>query len=88
MAKRHSSNLIRKSKQLWSELIQRGGLDLKLYDRPLLEDLAEVLGLPVDSFEKGLSQVSVERLVSAFLQAITPYSLMMRDLLTSTHSPQ
>jgi len=80
---KHYDNIIENSAELWNALVQNAGLDLNLYDKPLLDDLADSLHISSLDFASSLetSGVTVEQLLKEFLQAITPYSLMMRDLL-------
>ena len=69
---------------MWRYLKKKGGLDTKVYDAPLEEDLRKGLRFPSDGrLEDHLrsSGASVEDFLVAFFEAAEPYAQMMSDLL-------
>lgn len=76
---------INSSAELWIYLIDRAGLDLKYYDIEIENNIKRQLGVEY-SEEKLLSilsrkNISTNTLLSAFFQAVEPYSMMLEDLL-------
>ena len=68
---------------LWAATRERAGLNLRLYDGHLLEELAESLEVSADEFDAALAggQVTVEALLQALLKALAPYAAMTREVL-------
>jgi len=70
---------------VWSFLVDRGGIDAKRYDQPLIDEMRSILSLPEGGdFGQLLSEkVSVEEFVVAFFTAAEPYASMMADLMAA-----
>lgn len=78
------SSAITSAAELWSAIVDRGGLDIQRYDEPIVAELAAQLNLPtVKAFEKALGEgaISVEQLLASLLRAIAPYSQMLSETL-------
>jgi len=81
---------INNAAQLWQILKSNFGLDLKYYDKQMLDsddpdlNLYSLLGISYDlpSVEENLEagQVTLERLFEVFLTAFHPYSMMMNEI--------
>jgi len=74
---------LNKSWEIWKFLKLNAGLDDKYYDISLVAELKRNLCLDFNKDiikELKLHNVSVERFVYAFLKAIEPYSLMMKEI--------
>ena len=87
MSEPNKSNieLLDTAEDIWEFLKREGGIDTRLYDSALEQELRESLGLPgKGKFETLLTKhkVGTEVFVSAFLNAVSPYSSMMSELLT------
>jgi hypothetical protein len=79
-----TSEMMQSASDIWTFLKTRGGLDTKIYDASLVEELRSRLSLPpTGRFEKQLKtkNISTEDFVIAFFKAIQPYAEMMTDLL-------
>jgi hypothetical protein len=76
---------IRSAGELWPALVKSAGLDLKLYDQQLLDELAMTLDVPADDFAAALDRkgISIEELIKSFISVVAPYAGMMRDILAS-----
>lgn len=64
-------------------IVARGGLDVECYDRAIMTELAQALGLPgPDGFETSLERhgVTVEGLLAALLSAVAPYAAMLQEI--------
>jgi len=75
---------MRNPSDVWIFLKTQGGLDTKVYDASLVEELRSRLSLPpTGDFENllGTEDISIEDFVTAFFQTIQPYAEMMADLL-------
>jgi len=78
------SELMKSGSDVWNFLKTRSGLDIKLYDASLVEELRSRLSLPpTGDFERLLEieNISTEDFVTAFFQTVQPYAEMMADLL-------
>jgi hypothetical protein len=66
----------------WRQLARQGGLEVDLYDAPLVASLTESLHLnPSQAFLPQLETISAQEFIPAFFKATAPYARMMRDLL-------
>jgi hypothetical protein len=73
--------LLKSASDVWRFLKKQGGLNTKVYDSELEEELKCNLLIPSSStLEKGLETISTEDFVVAFFQAVQPYAVMMSDL--------
>jgi hypothetical protein len=80
-----SNTRIQRVEALWDALVERSGLDIEdiAYDAALVAEIAELLTISDENFRKQLieREVSVERLLQAFLQCAGPFAVMMTELL-------
>lgn len=75
--------MIKESAHLWYELSKLAHFEDTAYDLELKNTVAKELSLNPDFIEDGLqkSNISVEKLLVTFLEALKPFSQMMNDLL-------
>ena len=77
-----ASELLQTASDIWNFLKNQGGLNTRLYDTDLQEELRLRLGIPNQfNFEKSLDDISTEDFIVAFFQSVHPYGEMMSDLL-------
>ena len=85
LAGQNNEIILDSARSIWSFLVERGGIDEKRYDQPLIDEMRTLLSLPAEGeFAQLLSSsVSVEDFVVAFFTAAEPYALMMGDLMAA-----
>ncbi|GHI00632.1 hypothetical protein [Neobacillus kokaensis] len=84
MSKIVESDILNNSVDVWKFLQTNGGLDIKYYDKGIVNDLRDILGFsPRNSIEKQLQNksTSIEIFLQAFFTALNPFSQMFNDLL-------
>lgn len=69
--------------ELWDAIVEKAGLDLKLYDRDLLLEVAASLGIHADNFSDDLDRAGVpaQLLLETVLLSIAPYGSMLSEIL-------
>lgn len=84
MSQTNKLEVIKDTIELWKYIKNKGGLDLKYYDKGIIDDLKSILRFSnKESFEKGLikKNISIEFFLQSFLSALKPFSQMYIDLL-------
>lgn len=78
------SDFLGSASDVWRALEKEGGLDPKVYDAAIIQDIRERLELPATgNLERLLARkkISTEDLIIAFFESVLPFSEMMSDLL-------
>ena len=80
--------IIGSSTELWQELSKVANFQDSVYDKELKESIAKFLNIDADNIEDELKiqSISPGRLLTAFLDALKPFVLMLRDLLNTYES--
>jgi hypothetical protein len=75
--------ILTSTSDVWRAIVTNAGLDVEVYDEPLVEELASNLGISPTNFAEALEQngITIETLIINFIFLIAPYAKMMKDIL-------